>query len=149
VDLDELKELIRIFEASQLAEVEIEEKGRRVRLKKTGPPPTYAAPAVASPIQGPASGAQAAPVAGQEDITLTTIKSPMVGTFYAAPAPDEAPFVYPGDAVDENQVVCIVEAMKLKNEVSAKFPAIIEKVLVQNGEPVEFGQPLFVVRPMV
>ena len=69
----------------------------------------------------------------------------MVGTFYAASAPDEEPFVKEGDTVEENQIVCIVEAMKLMNEISAKFTGIIEKVLVENGQPVEFGQPLFVI----
>ena len=70
-----------------------------------------------------------------------------MGTFYAAPAPDSEPYVHVGDTVEENQVVCIVEAMKLKNEVTAKFAAVIEEVLVLNDEPVEFGQPMFIVRP--
>ncbi|NLT61310.1 MAG: acetyl-CoA carboxylase biotin carboxyl carrier protein, partial [Candidatus Hydrogenedentes bacterium] len=82
------------------------------------------------------------------DDELITIDSPMVGVFYAAPAPDKPPFVKPGDAVQEQQTVCIVEAMKLMNEVTAQFPARIVKVLVENGEPVEFGQPLFAVEPL-
>jgi len=146
VDLDRLKELIRIFEASALAEIEVEEEGRRVRLKKPHQEVVYSAHPAAREI------APSPPPADTEvtgDSVLSTIKSPMVGTFYAAPAPDEPPYVVPGDAVDENQVVCVVEAMKLKNEVTAPFPAIVEEVLVQNGEPVEFGQPLFVVRPIV
>jgi acetyl-CoA carboxylase biotin carboxyl carrier protein len=142
VDLENLKELIRIFEESKLAEVEIEEEGRRVRLKKyeyetQGAP---SAPAPARPAARPSTPDRDA---------LTAIKSPMPGTFYAALAPEDPPLVRPGDTVNVNQVVCVVEAMKLKNEVTAKFPAVVEEVLVQNGEPVEFGQPLFVVRPIV
>jgi acetyl-CoA carboxylase biotin carboxyl carrier protein len=72
----------------------------------------------------------------------------MVGTFYTAPAPGEPAFVRVGDTVEENQTVCIVEAMKLMNEVAAKESCVIEKILVENGEPVEFGQPLFAVRPL-
>jgi len=149
VNLDELQALIRLFEASDLAEIEVEEEGRRVRLKKPGPETAAAGPAPATVSAGMApTPAYAAGVEGQDD-ALTTIKSPMVGTFYAAPAPDAPSFVQPGDTVEENQVVCMVEAMKLKNEVSARFPAVIEEVLVQTGEPVEYGQPLFVVRPIV
>jgi acetyl-CoA carboxylase biotin carboxyl carrier protein len=72
----------------------------------------------------------------------------MVGVFYAAPAPGEPPFVQPGDTIEAGQTVCIVEAMKLMNEVGAKVPCVIEQVLVENAEPVEFGQPLFSVRPL-
>ena len=144
MDLDELQQLIRILETSELAELEIEEEGRRVRLRKPSARSTAALVEAAPPPSGPAA-ADGLP----EDESLTTIKSPMVGTFYAAPAPDEPPFVRVGDAVEDNQVVGIVEAMKLKNEVTAQFPAIIEQALVQNGEAVEYGQPLFIVRPLV
>ncbi|MBI4555944.1 MAG: acetyl-CoA carboxylase biotin carboxyl carrier protein [Candidatus Hydrogenedentes bacterium] len=160
MDMDKLQELIRVFEASDLAELEIEEEGRRVCLKKataTNLVPIPARAVTAAPV-----GESVAPVAPPpevrpmvaspepkaEPVELATINSPMVGVFYAAPAPSEPPFVRPGDTVDENQTVCIVEAMKLMNEVSAKFPAVIERVLVENGEPVEFGQPLFAVRPV-
>ena len=80
---------------------------------------------------------------------LITIDSPMVGTFYASSSSGKPPFVLPGDTVEPNQTVCIVEAMKVMNEVAAKVPAIIEKVLVGNGEPVEYGQPLFTIRPLI
>lgn len=156
MDLEKLQELIRIFEASDLNEIEIEEEGRRMRLQKAAPPPpapiTYSLP-VQPPgqIQASTSNAEAldAPVeAAEADEELPTIDAPMVGTFYAAPAPGEAPFVEVGKQVEENQTVCIIEAMKLMNEVSAKFAGTIERVLVENGQPVEFGQPLFVVRPL-
>jgi acetyl-CoA carboxylase biotin carboxyl carrier protein len=80
---------------------------------------------------------------------MVTIDSPMVGTFYSASAPGKPAFVLPGDTVEPNQTVCIVEAMKIMNEVVSKLPMIIEKVLVENGEPVEFGQPLFMGRPLI
>jgi len=162
VDLDKLRELIEILEASQLAELEIEEDGRRIRLQKPAPPSVVAAyPGAAGPLHppalpvGPAAGglpsAHGEGPAGHDtqiDEGLDTIDSPMVGVFYVAPAPGEPPFVNPGDTVEEGQTVCIVEAMKLMNEVAAKAPAVIEKVLVENAEPVEFGQPLFAVRPL-
>lgn len=161
VDLDKLQELIRIFEASELSEIEIEESGRRMRLKKPRPVVSYGAPMVPMVAQPDLRGTQvvlhesatAVPSSvparrEKEEEKIITIDSPMVGVFYVAPSPDAAPFVHSGDAVDEGQTVCIVEAMKLMNEVTAKFPCVIEKVLVENGEPVEYGQPLFAVRPI-
>ncbi|HOF39171.1 MAG TPA: acetyl-CoA carboxylase biotin carboxyl carrier protein [Candidatus Hydrogenedentes bacterium] len=155
MDVEKLQELLNIFEASGLSEIEIEEGGTRIRLKKSAPEqpgvvPVYAAPAAPRlEIPVPAGAAAAAahePAPPEED--FVTIDSPMVGVFYAAPAPDKAPFVKPGDVVQEQQTVCIVEAMKLMNEVTAQFPARIVRVLVENGEPVEFGQPLFAVEPL-
>jgi acetyl-CoA carboxylase biotin carboxyl carrier protein len=143
VDFSELQELIRIFEASGLTEIEIDEKGRRMRLSKQGafnPAPLHVqVPAVPAPAEAAAPPPQ--------DDGLVTIDSPMVGTFYASAAPGEPPFIVPGDTVDKDQTVCIVEAMKIMNEVGAKIGGIIEKILVENGEPVEFGQPLFAIRP--
>lgn len=161
VDLDKLQELIRIFEASELSEIEIEESGRRMRLKKPRPVVSYTAPMVPMVSPGEPRGSQvvlhesmtpqpAEPtrLPARKEEQLITIDSPMVGVFYAAPAPGEPPFVKVGDTVDEHQTVCIVEAMKLMNEVTAKFPCVIERVLVENGEPVEYNQPLFAVRPI-
>ena len=156
MDLEKLQELIRIFETSDLSEIEVEEDGRRMRLKKPGPAPqvpmAYPAPAMMPHYEQPqaAPGAPAATDAAPEaDVAggLPTIDSPMVGTFYLAAAPGEPPFVEVGSRVEEGSTVCIVEAMKLMNEVSAKTSCIIEKVLVENGEPVEFGQALFAIRP--
>lgn len=146
MDHTEIEALIRLLEASNLTEIEVEEDGRRIRLQRS--PAGYAPapmPAAAPAPQAPAEG-EPAEDDGLEG--LATIDSPMVGTFYAAPAPGEAPFVKAGDRVDESATVCIVEAMKLMNEVVAKFACIIERVLVENGQPVEFGQPLFAVRPV-
>lgn len=150
MDFGELQELIRILEASSLAEIEIEEEGRRVRLTKL-PPAAHAASPVEQINVGNAGATQEdAQPAPDEDVSgLVTIDSPMVGTFYAAPSAGEEAFVLAGDTIEPDQTVCIVEAMKIMNTVKAKFPAIVEKVLVENGQPVEYGQPLFSVRPLV
>jgi len=159
VDLEELKELIQIFEASKLSEIEIEQEGRRVCLKKPQPGTAAHAPLamVAGGFVPPAVAPAAAPLApdgaadaeaADPDEGLDTIDAPMVGTFYVAHAPGEEPFVHVGETVEEGQVVCIVEAMKLKNEVTVTFAATIEDVLVENGESVEYGQALFAVRPL-
>jgi acetyl-CoA carboxylase biotin carboxyl carrier protein len=160
VDLDKLREIIRIFEQSELSEIEIEEDGKRMRFKKPDPRTYSTAPIAitaqhlepAAQIIAPDKSSAAAPKSPEpvveEEERLPTIDSPMVGVFYASPAPNEPPFVRPGDSVTEHQTVCIVEAMKLMNEVAAKFNAVIVKILVENGEPVEYGQPLFTVRPL-
>ncbi|MFO7975881.1 MAG: acetyl-CoA carboxylase biotin carboxyl carrier protein [Candidatus Hydrogenedentota bacterium] len=155
VDIEKLQELLHIFEASELSEIEIEEDGTRIRLKKGGSvqPSVPSYPVMAAPQLDMSASSGAAQTASQnagtaEDDSTATITSPMVGVFYVAPAPDQPPFVKPGDIVQEQQTVCIVEAMKLMNEVTTQFRAKILKVLAENGEPVEFGQPLFAVEPL-
>lgn len=149
MDFKELLELIRILEESGLSEIEVEEEGRRIRLQKPAPPAVLQSVAM---VPGVAPGAQApglvdpAAAEAEEAPGLPTIDAPMVGTFYSASAPGEESFVQVGDTVEENQTVCIVEAMKLMNEVVAKFAGVVEKILVENGQPVEFGQPLFAIR---
>ena len=143
MDRDKLNDLIRILESSELAELEIEEDGCRVRLSKS-PAPIHVISA--TPLDQVPVGQQSE---HPDDTGLVTINSPMVGTFYSAPGPGEAPFVLPGDTVEPEQPLCVVEAMKILNTVVAKFPAIVERVLAENSEPVEFGQPLFAVRPLV
>ena len=124
--------------------MEIEEDGRRMCLKKSGAGPAYqAAYAPMNPLPAPVAVPHI-----PEPEHVATIDSPMVGTFYLAAAPGEPAFAAPGDRIAESQTVCIVEAMKLMNEVGAKIACIIEKVLVENGQPVEFGQPLFAIRPL-
>jgi acetyl-CoA carboxylase biotin carboxyl carrier protein len=152
VDLNELKELISLLESSELSELEIEEEGRRVRLtKKSEPVYTTALPAPVAPAAPAAPSAALAVEAPAEaslaDEGLVSIDSPMVGTFYGCPAPGEPSYVQAGDRVTGDQTVCIVEAMKIMNEVAAKVAGTVERILVENGEPVEFGQPLFAIRP--
>lgn len=155
MDVSELKELIKIFENSELTELELEEDGRRILLHKNVSVSGASTPiSMVVPSEGHASQAVAAnpvpktdPASEEEEETYAeVITSPMVGTFYAAPAPGEDSFVQEGDQVEDGQTVCIVEAMKLMNEVGAKSNCLIEKVLVENGQPVEFGQPLFAIR---
>mgnify|MGYP002619747848 CR=1 FL=1 len=152
MDFDILRQLITILEESSLAELEIEEDNLRVHLKKPGERVQVQAAAPAPiPVSQPSAETtprESAPEPATEDDTLVTIVSPMVGVFYSAPAPGEAPYVNSGDIIEEGHTVCIVEAMKLMNEVSAKFRARIERVLVENGEPVEFGQALYAVTPL-
>lgn len=160
MDLNELKELISLLEDSKLSELEIEEEGRRIRLTKqsdtyvTMPAPVHmqAAPMAAPSAQAvapstPFGGAHESKEPSLADQGLVAVTSPMVGTFYLSPAPGEPAFVETGDRVSADQTVCIVEAMKIMNEVAAKVAGIVERILVENGEPVEFGQPLFAIRP--
>lgn len=149
MDLKELKELIALLEDSGLSEMELEEEGRRIRLTKQ-PENIITVPApMAQAAHSPAPAGSAEPPREKTlaDEGLLTVDSPMVGTFYACPAPGEPAFAEPGDTVSAEQTVCIVEAMKIMNEVATKVAGTIERVLVENGEPVEFGQPLFAIRP--
>lgn len=163
MDLGTIRELVRMLETSELTEMEVEEDSLRIRLSKVRPAepmpagmPVYvsqSAPALlpegassmVSPVAAPESPAEST---AEVDEGLVTVNSPMVGTFYTSPAPGEPPFVLPGDSVEAEQTVCIVEAMKIMNEVAAKQAGVIERVLVENGEAVEFDQPLFAVRPL-
>jgi acetyl-CoA carboxylase biotin carboxyl carrier protein len=129
-----------------LAEVEVESKDLRVRVQRS------VATAAATPLV--ASPPAAAPAAGEHPLVadavspaLVTLEAPMVGTFYRAPSPTADPFVNEGDVVKESQVLCIIEAMKLMNEIEAKVGGRIAKILVENGQAVEYGQPLFLIDP--
>lgn len=147
VDLEAIRQLLALMDEHGLAELEIEQEDMAVRLRKTGAPgpaaPVAASGAGVSPAEGLGAGAEA----GGEDEELPTIESPMVGTFYEAPSPEADPLVEVGDHVDESTVVCIIEAMKVFNEIRAEKGGTIEEVLVKNAEAVEFGQALFVIRP--
>jgi acetyl-CoA carboxylase biotin carboxyl carrier protein len=152
MDLRKLKTLIDLVSESNVSELEITEAEGKVRIVKAQPVPvpapapvTYvaapapsAAPAAATPAAEPAAPAPAAP-AGH------VVKSPMVGTFYRAPAPGAKPFVEVGQAVKEGDTVCIIEAMKILNEIEADKSGVVTQILVENGQAVEYGQPLFVI----
>ena len=149
MDLRKLKTLIDLVETSGIAELEIQEGEERVRITRTAPPghqsvTLHAAPAPAAPAAPPAVAApvpEAAPAAAEGH----TVKSPMVGTFYRSASPGAAPFVEIGDTIAQGDTLCIVEAMKLMNEIEADASGTIKAILVENGQPVEFGQPLFVI----
>jgi acetyl-CoA carboxylase biotin carboxyl carrier protein len=161
IDVDFIERLIRAFDASGVDSLEIERGGTRVKLSKT--PPSVSTPAFASPFTGappaaaPAPGTASAP-GGEEGrpaekgpspsgSDLLEITSPMVGTFYLAPAPDAPPYVEPGRTVVPGDTLCIIEAMKLMNELECEVTGTIVEVCAENAQPVEFGQVLFRVDP--
>lgn len=160
-DIKDLKELIEFLKQYQVAEFDLDRGDMKIRLKFAQPESSSAglsdlasrlmaaAPAAAAmPSAGPAV-APPPPVAANvpdPDAGLHQVKSPIVGTFYGSPSPGAAAFVAPGDHVQKGQVICIVEAMKLMNEIEADVSGEIVKCLVSNGQPIEFGQPLFTVR---
>lgn len=142
MEIKKLKEFIKFMEDNDLNELEIEEDGKRIRLKKnSSEQPAVVLPA---PSQVPAAAAL-------EDGATTTntleIKSPMVGTFYTAPSPGAKPYVEIGSHIKSGDIVCIVEAMKLMNEIKAEVGGKVVQILVQSGEPIEFGQTLFTIEP--
>ncbi|RZL09646.1 MAG: acetyl-CoA carboxylase biotin carboxyl carrier protein [Rubrivivax sp.] len=147
MDLRKLKTLIDLVSESNVSELEITEADGKVRIVKAGAAPiVYAQPA---PQQAQAAAAPAAPIAPViEAIPVETghvVPSPMVGTFYRASSPGAKAFAEVGDQVKEGQPVCIIEAMKIMNEIEADRAGTISKILVENGQPVEYGQPLFVI----
>jgi len=147
MDLRKLKTLIELVETSGIAELEIQEGEERVRI-------TRALPAVAAPVMQAGPGAAASP-GGQPAAPAVAapppvaeghvVKSPMVGTFYRSATPGSKPFVEVGDTVTEGAALCIIEAMKLMNEIEADKAGVIKAIPAENGQPVEFGQPLFVI----
>jgi acetyl-CoA carboxylase biotin carboxyl carrier protein len=148
VELEQIKEIIGLMKKNDLREFELENEGFKVRIKR-GPEDrvqTVATPvALTESVASPAA-LVAAPVAAPPAVAPANVKeiiSPMVGTFYRAPAPDAPPYVEVGQKVDENTVVCIIEAMKVMNEIKAEVKGTVAEVMVENGKPVEFGKPLF------
>ena len=163
-DMKDLRELIEFLKQYQVAEFDLDRGDLKIRLKFSEPPspastladlaklvghnapvgipvqPVAGAPAAAQP-----AAAAAAP-ASDPDAGLHIVKSPIVGTFYGSPSPGAAPFVSPGDRVEKGQVICIVEAMKLMNEIEADASGEVVKCFITNGQPIEFGQPLFSIR---
>lgn len=142
---DELRALIRLVEESEIDELEVRRWGKTVRIVKNSGQPGSSAPALpAVPAGGNASGAEAAASApAGNGKPAHEVASPMVGTFYRAPAPEAPPFVEVGDNVRPGQVLCILEAMKLMNELESEVSGVVRKILVENGQPVEYGQVLF------
>ncbi|MDI1243276.1 MAG: acetyl-CoA carboxylase biotin carboxyl carrier protein [bacterium] len=151
LNLDEIRELAELVNEHGFTDFEFENENIRVRLSKQVNTPVYAAPQMAAPAQAaPAvsttSANDSAPAAVDEDAGLHKITSPIVGTFYRSPAPDKPSYVSEGTVVSPESVVCIVEAMKLMNEIQAETSGEIVKIYVENGAPVEYGQPLFGIR---
>jgi acetyl-CoA carboxylase, biotin carboxyl carrier protein len=146
VNLKEIKEMINLMNENNLLELEIEREGMRIKLKRG----SLEAPVGMPVIEYSASLPRQANIPSSQEVSkeqisikTTEIKSPMVGTFYRAPSPEASPFVEAGQEIEVGQVICIVEAMKLMNEIKSEIKGRIIEVLVENAEPVEFGQPLF------
>ncbi|MBG90939.1 MAG: acetyl-CoA carboxylase, biotin carboxyl carrier protein [Actinobacteria bacterium] len=154
MDLKEVKRLIAMVEEANISRFSIEtdqakidiEKGAKGVEAQVHMPPSVPMPMAAPAPVAQAPVAQAAPEAPVVEESGTQIKAEMVGTFYEAPSPDATPFVKEGDSVKKGQVICIIEAMKLFNEIESDVDGVIEKVLVKTGDAVEYGQPLFLVR---
>jgi len=163
--LEEIRELISIATETGVAELEVQRGEHRVRIRRAfeinsheivvpaagGAVPGTAANQAAAPSQ-PATPADESPVETETDPALdpnlTLVKSPIVGTFYESASPGAAPFVLPGDSVRPGQVLCIIESMKLMNEIEAEISGVIVSKLVSNGQPVEYGEALFAIRPL-
>lgn len=152
MDLRKIKKLIELLEESNLSELEIHEGEESVRLSRAGTgAPVMAAPAPASTAPqpaAPATPAEAEAASGAEGLPDGEIvRSPMVGTFYDAPNPDSEPFVKEGQKVSKGETLCLIEAMKMFNQIESEYSGTVAAVLVESGQPVEFDQPLFVIRP--
>jgi len=160
MDLNQLRELLDLVREHELAEFEFEHEGLRLRVRKDGiahaaavppspvaaaaPPSIAAAPAPAAPASAPAAASPAAEAG--EEIELAVVKSPIVGTFYRSPEPGAPSFVEIGQRVKKDQVLCIIEAMKLMNEITSEYDGEIVSAYVENGKPVQYGERLFAIR---
>ena len=163
IDIRKLKELVRLMVANELTELDLRDEQQQVSIKSpdnsspaavTGVPgvPMVAAPAAppvaaAAPAPPPAAAAPAAAAPPAEEEGLITIESPMVGTFYSKPSPDKPSFISVGDSLTADSVVCLIEAMKIFNEIKAEQSGTVAKILLNNGDSVEFGQPILLIRP--
>ncbi len=150
MDISEIRKLIRLVQQSDVTEIEVTEGESTVRISRqttvatavAAPQPVTTAAPVAATVSAPTTVAEE-PAEDEEHV----VKSPMVGTFYAASSPDDEPFVSEGSTVKKGDVLCIVEAMKLMNEIEAEYDGVVQKILVKNAQPLEYGQPIFVITP--
>ena len=157
MDLDEIKKILELMREHELAEFELENESTKLRLRKHGPAPWTATPVVSPVPYVPPPVAAGAPAAAlpqthlltpdSEDVDLAIVKSPIVGTFYRCPEPGAKAFAEVGQAVRKGQVLCIIEAMKLMNEINAECDGELVKAYVENGQAVQYGERLFAVKP--
>jgi acetyl-CoA carboxylase biotin carboxyl carrier protein len=158
MDFDDIKQILDMMREHELAEFELERDNVKLRLKKhssghwvsTVPPQGPPHPGVANSAPPPAAGAGGNPVltAAEDELELAMVKSPIVGTFYRASEPAAKPYAEVGDVVKKGQVLCIIEAMKLMNEINAEIDGEVIKVYVENGQPVQYGERLFAIKPV-
>jgi len=156
MNLDELKRILDLVREYDFSEFEIEQDGLRLKLRKDGPiavgtvpvMPAASSVAAAGPAPAPSALGASAPAgtAGETDVELAVVKSPIVGTFYRSPEPTAASFVEIGSTVKKGQVLCIIEAMKLMNEIDSEYDGEIVNIYVENGQPVQYGERLFAIR---
>ena len=158
LDIHKIRELVEMMVANDLVEISLRDGEEEVNLRRPNTQVVDAAPMVSMPpvvanpgapptAPTPAVAPETPPAPAEDDAELVEIASPMVGTFYAAPDPNSSPFITVGQQIQVGMVVCILEAMKVFNEIKAEVTGTIERILVKDAEPVEYGQPLFLVRP--
>ena len=148
MDIAHIRKLIKLIQSTDVTEIEITEGAETVRISRQGSVavmPAQAAPVHAAPAAAPVAAEVAAPAA---ESTAHQVKSPMVGTFYASSSPDADPFVSVGQKVKKGDTICIIEAMKMMNEIESEYDGVIEAVLTENATAVEYGQPIFVIAPL-
>jgi acetyl-CoA carboxylase biotin carboxyl carrier protein len=144
----EIKELLQIFSETDVAEMEVQRGENRLRLRRAVAAQEHVVPAVApQPTAAPAANHPVPALAARADANQILVKSPIVGTYYDAPAPGAPTFIKVGDSVEPGQVLCIIESMKLMNEIEAEVAGVVAAKLVENGRPVEYGEALFSIRP--
>lgn len=151
MNLKEIKEMVALMNENGLAELEIEKDGMRIKLRKTGSGNEgFSAPIVIEKerLSESQSMITNAPNVDKMAAKVAEIKAPMVGTFYRAPAPEAPPYIEIGQIIEPGQVICIIEAMKLMNEIKSEIKGKVLEILVDNAEPVEFGQPMFIIEPL-
>jgi acetyl-CoA carboxylase biotin carboxyl carrier protein len=157
IDIRKLESLVRLMVENDLTELDLKDGEETVTVKRGGKPVVMAAAPVAAPVAtlpaavaapaAPAAAPAAAAPKADDDAGCIAVESPMVGTFYATPGPDKPPFVQVGAQVGPESIVCLVEAMKIFNEIKAEKSGTVHKILVKSGQPVEFGQKLFLIKP--
>lgn len=155
INVDELRQILDLARDHELSELEIEAEGFKIRIRKGGQVVVQQAVPIAAAAAFPAQVATAAPVPAKVsepvsdidgDMELAIVTSPLVGTFYRAPEPSAPPFVQPGDSVKKGQTLCIIEAMKMMNNIDSEYEGSLVKVFVENGQPVQYGERLFAIR---
>ncbi len=155
MDIAQIRKLIRLIQNSDVTEIEVTEGDQTVRIcrgqQTVAAPAPQAAPAVQTaqtPEPAAAPAGESSPTAEAEASGKHVVRSPMVGTFYRAPSPEAEPFVKVGQKVKKGDILCIIEAMKLMNEIESEYDGVVEEILVENASPLEYGQPMFVIAPL-
>ena len=156
MEFDDIERILELVKQHELAEFELERDGLKLRIRKSAPPPQVGAPAPPPsaafshhpPVPGPPSPPPSLPTPAEADaaLELAVVKSPIVGTFYRSPEPGAASFVEIGERVKKDQVLCIIEAMKLMNEITSEYDGEIVSAYVENGQPVQYGERLFAIK---